>query len=137
MRAMSQGKATHPNKNNFHKQFAQTLSACVLLFLKGTGGTTCTDCSEIRRNCLRKLCFHLGGSVFGVGLRLHMRGNTLGTVPFDPHRKLPQSTVKPILPSNETCESKAGCKGTLASCNLTLASTEFLSKQSDLCMTSQ
>ena len=30
------------------------------------------------------------------------------------HRKLPQSTVKPVLPSNESYESKTGCTRTLA-----------------------
>ena len=40
-------KNTHPNKNNLHKQFAQTLSACFLLIFKGKGGTICTKCSEI------------------------------------------------------------------------------------------
>ena len=31
-------KNTHPNKNSLHKQFAQTLSACFLLILKGRRG---------------------------------------------------------------------------------------------------
>ena len=47
-----------------------------------------------------------------------MRGKTLETVPFQPyfwvHKKLPQSTVKLVLPSNESYESKTGCNGTLA-----------------------
>ena len=48
-----------------------------------------------------------------------MRGKTLETVPFQPyfgctHRKLPQSTVKLVLPSNESYESKTGCNRTLA-----------------------
>ena len=30
-------KNTHPNKNSLHKQFAQTLSVCFLLILKGKG----------------------------------------------------------------------------------------------------
>ena len=30
------------------------------------------------------------------------------------HRKLPQSTVKALLPSNESYESKTGCNRTLA-----------------------
>ena len=42
----------------------------------------------------------------------------LETVPFQPylgpwvHRKLPQSTVKPVLPSNESYERKTGCDRT-------------------------
>ena len=47
-----------------------------------------------------------------------MRGNTLEAVPFQPyfglHRKLPQSTGKPVLPSNESYESETGCNCILA-----------------------
>ena len=41
-----------------------------------------------------------------------MRGKTLETVPFN--RTLAQSTVKLVLPSNESYESKTGCNRTLA-----------------------
>ena len=40
-------KTTHPNRNNFNKQFARTLSACFLPILEGKGGTICTNCPEI------------------------------------------------------------------------------------------
>ena len=47
-----------------------------------------------------------------------MRGKTLETVPFSTvlwvHKKLPQSTIKLVLPSNESYESKTGCNRTLA-----------------------
>ena len=43
-----------------------------------------------------------------------MRGNrTISTVLWV-HKKLPQSTVKLVLPSNESYESKTGCNRTLA-----------------------
>ena len=44
-----------------------------------------------------------------------MRGKTLESVPFQPyfgHKKLPQTTVKLVLPSKESCESKKGCNRT-------------------------
>ena len=47
-----------------------------------------------------------------------IRGDALETVSFQPyfwvHRKLPQSTVKLVLASNESYESKTGCNRTLA-----------------------
>ena len=47
-----------------------------------------------------------------------MRGNTLETVTISTalwvHKKLPQSTVKLVLPSNESYESKTGCNRTPA-----------------------
>ena len=41
------------------------------------------------------------------------RNRTISTVLWV-HRKLPQSTVKLVLPSNESYESKTGCNRTLA-----------------------
>ena len=41
-----QGKATHPNQNSWHKQFAHTLSA--MAFLKREEGTVCTLVAAIR-----------------------------------------------------------------------------------------
>ena len=48
-----------------------------------------------------------------------MRGKALETVPFQPYfgctqKASPQSTVKLVLPSNESYESKTGCNRTLA-----------------------
>ena len=47
-----------------------------------------------------------------------VRGNALETLPFQPYlgaqKKFPQSTVKLVLPSNESYESKRGCNHTPA-----------------------
>ena len=46
-----------------------------------------------------------------------MRGNALETVRFQlyfVHIEFPQSTVKPVLPSNESYESQTGSNRTLA-----------------------
>ena len=60
----SQGKANHPKnthakKNSLHKQFGQTLSACFLPILKGTGGTVCTHCPEVV--CVNCVFIWVGG----------------------------------------------------------------------------
>ena len=45
--------------------------------------------------------------------RENPRNRTISTVLWV-HKKLPQSTVKLVLPSNESYESKTGCNRTLA-----------------------
>ena len=68
-------KTAHPNKKSLHEQFAQTLSACFVLILKGKGGTVCTNCPEIVcANC----AFIWVGGFFGVGLPcMNLRCDTL------------------------------------------------------------
>ena len=49
------------------------------------------------------------------------------------HRKFPQSTVKPVLPSNKSYESKTGCNRTLATVlKVTLGST-VLNRSAEVC----
>ena len=57
----TQGRKTHPQKsptqinpteNSLRKQFAQTVSACLLFNLEEIGRTVCTNSPK---NCLRKL----------------------------------------------------------------------------------
>ena len=72
-----QGKATHPKKHT-HTQIERVctnslrklfLSACFLRILKGKGGGD--NLHKLSRNRLRKLCFYLGGWLFGGGSPLH------------------------------------------------------------------
>ena len=60
-------KTTHPNKNSLCKQFAQTLLPLFCLFYREKGD----NLYKLFRNCLRKLCFYLGGWFFSVGSLLH------------------------------------------------------------------
>ena len=64
----AQGKATHPKKpptqmvkSSLHKQFAQTLSACFLLILKGKGGDSLY---KLSRNCCANCAFIWVGGFF-------------------------------------------------------------------------
>ena len=109
----------NPTENSLRKQFAQTLSACLLFNLKERGRTICTNSPE---NCLRKL-FSLGWVVFEVGFSPLTLKGPVAPVAFElpgvSHVKLPL----------KRCRATGGVAATLAGVALHCATETAASKE--------